>query len=99
MGPVKFPRIPDWLAYCDQHPDRSGADLTALIPKFQAQGFRTINQLTGNRITIDKLSEWLSIGPGTADLMIGFAEEDCQLISAGKFEMGHPSVGTATVAE
>ena len=87
--PVKFPNIADWIGYCDQRPDRSGANLSTLIPKFQEQGFRTINQLTtgGNRITVDKLSEWLSIRPGTADLIMGYAEEDCQLITAGRFEM------------
>ena len=85
--------------YCDQHPDRSGANLGALILKFQELGFRFINQLTSSRITIDKLSEWLSIGPRTADLIIGFAQEDCQLANAGKFKMELPSGMVAAVAE
>ena len=86
---VKFPNIADWIGYCDQHPDRSGANLSALIQKFQEQGFCTINQLTAgsNRIMVDKLSEWLSIHPRMADQIMGYAEEDCQLITAGKFDM------------
>jgi hypothetical protein len=84
---LKYPLISEWIDYCDRHPDRRGANLSALMPKFDDLGFRYINQLTGTRVTIDKLSEWLSVGPGTADLVIGFAEEDCQLILAGKFTM------------
>lgn len=99
VGPVIFPKIVDWLAYCDQRPDRLGANLSALIPKFQALGFRTINQLISDRITVEKLSEWLSVGPGTADLMMGFAQEDCQLVNAGRFEMELPSGLVTAVAE
>ena len=38
-------------------------------------------------MTIEKLADWLSVGPGTADLIIGYAEEDCQLVAAGTFRM------------
>jgi hypothetical protein len=46
-----------------------------------------MNQLTGPRMTIEKLSEWLSIGVGTADLLIQYAEEDVALIKSGSFSM------------
>ena len=48
---------------------------------------RRINQLTGPRMTVEKLSEWLSIGVGTADLLIQYAEEDVVLIKNGLFSM------------
>jgi hypothetical protein len=84
---LKYPRISEWIEYCDQHPNRSDANLGALIPKLKDQGFRYVNQLTGDHITIEKLCLWLSIGPGTADLLIRFAHEDCQLIAQGSFAM------------
>ena len=85
--PLKYPRILEWIEYCDQHPNRNDANLSMLIPKLQDQGFRYVNQLTGDHITIEKLCNWLSIGPGTADLLIRFAREDCHLISQGSFTM------------
>jgi len=85
--PLKYPSIQEWIEYCDQHPDCSGADLTALLPKLQAQGFRHINQLASDHMTIEKLVDWLSVGPGTADLIIRYAEEDCRLVAAGTFQM------------
>jgi hypothetical protein len=36
---------------------------------------------------VEKLSNWLNIGKGTADLLIEFAEEDMELIKAGTFSM------------
>jgi hypothetical protein len=42
---------------------------------------------TGTQVTVDKLSEWLEIGPGTAILIMNYAEEDCGLITAGTFSM------------
>jgi hypothetical protein len=95
--PLKYPRIPEWIEYCDRNPDRCGANLSAIIPKIQEQGFCFINQLTGSRITVEKLSGWLAIAPGTADLIMGFAEEDCKLIAAGTFTMVLPD-GIAALA-
>lgn len=46
-----------------------------------------MNQLTGPQMTIEKLSEWLSIGGGMADLLIQYAEEDVMLIKNGSFSM------------
>ena len=82
---VEYPTIAAWLAYCDKHPGRSGEDLSELLPNFQKEGFRRIHQLTGDRITVEKLAEWVGIGRGTADLLIRYAEEDTELVRAGKF--------------
>ena len=51
------------------------------------QGFRTIDQLTGTRMLVNNLSNWLEIGRGTADLIIQYAEEDMALVSDGNFTM------------
>jgi hypothetical protein len=40
--------IPDWLSHCDRHPDRRGDNLGGLATKFHTQGFRRLQQLTGN---------------------------------------------------
>jgi hypothetical protein len=58
--------------------------------KFDQEGYRRINQLTGNHISVEKLSDWLAIGKGTADLLIQYAEEDMELVKAGKFLMTLP---------
>ena len=87
--PVDYPLIAEWLTKCDNHPQRSGEDFTSLVPKFDKEGFRRLNQLTGDRITVEKLSEWLGIGKGTADLILRYAEEDITAIQvrAGAFQM------------
>ena len=84
---VSYPQITTWLAYCDRHADRRGEDFSALASKFDKEGFRRLNQLTGARVTVEKLSEWLNIGKGTADLLMGYAEEDVELCKAGNFTM------------
>ena len=84
---VVYPLIRDWLEYCDRHPGRCGEDFAAHGEKFDKEGYRRINQLARDRITVEKLSEWLQIGKGTADLLIGYAEEDIGLIKAGMFTM------------
>ena len=38
-------------------------------------------------MSVEKLSDWLSIGKGTADLLIQYAEEDMGLVNAGTFSM------------
>jgi hypothetical protein len=83
MQPVSYPMIAEWLVFCDNHPQRSGEDFGSLMPKFDEEGFRCLHQLTGDRITIEKLSDWLGIGKGTADLILGYAEEDIAAIRAG----------------
>jgi hypothetical protein len=84
---VIYPSISDWLNYCDSHPNRAGEDFKTHIAVFDRHGYRRINQLTGPRMTVEKLSEWLSIGVGTADLLIQYAEEDVVLIKNGLFSM------------
>ena len=81
------PRIPTWLQYCDRHPGRDGEIFFALAEKFDGQGYRTIDQLTGDRMSIENLSNWLEIGKGTADLIIHYAEEDMAMVRDGNFTM------------
>lgn len=84
---VIYPNIADWLNYCDRHPDRAGEDFKTHIAAFNQHGYRRMNQLTGSRMTVEKLSQWLSIGVGTADLLIQYAKEDVALIKNGLFSM------------
>ena len=84
---VKGPTIAVWLQFCDFHPDRKADDFSSLTKKFEKEGFRTIYQLSGNRINVEKLSKWLGIGKGTADLIIEYANEDIKLLREGKFTM------------
>jgi hypothetical protein len=84
---VEYPKIADWLGYCDAHPDRHREGFGAHRLKFDQEGYHCINQLAGNCITVEKLSEWLGIGKGTADLLIQYAEEDMELVKGGTFSM------------
>ena len=84
---VRGPRIFDWLAYCDRVPGRDGEFFFGLADKFDQQGYRTIDQLTGSRMSVENLSNWLQIGKGTADLIIQYAEEDMALFRDGNFTM------------
>ncbi|KIL62626.1 hypothetical protein M378DRAFT_12699 [Amanita muscaria Koide BX008] len=82
-----YPTITKWLLYCDKHPDREGDDLSQLIPIFEEEGYRRINQLTGDNISVEKLSNWLGIKKGTADLVLRHAVEDIALLKAGLLKM------------
>jgi hypothetical protein len=84
---VRGPRISDWLEYCDRVPGRNGEFFSRLAHKFDQQGYRTIDQLVGSRMSVENLSNWLEIGKGTADLIIQYAEEDMALVRGGKFTM------------
>lgn len=84
---INYPSIGDWLRYCDQQPARSGENFGALVHKFTDEGYRRINQLTGDRMSIENMSKWLGIGKGTADLIIQYAEEDTALLRNGEFKM------------
>jgi len=86
---VEYPMIADWLALCDLHPQRSSENFSCLGTKFDQEGFQHLHQLTGEHITVEKLSEWLDIGKGTADLLLRYAEEDTAAIHAGAFQMLH----------
>ena len=84
---MEYPKISPWLAYCDKHPTRSGENFSAHAQRFSDEGYRRIHQLTSRRISVEKLSDWLGIGKGTADLLIQYAEEDTELVKAGTFTM------------
>ena len=84
---VRGPRILDWLRYCDRLPGRDGEFFFGLAERFDRQGYRTIDQLTGSRMSVENLSNWLEIGKGTADLIIHYAEEDMALVRDGTFTM------------
>ena len=83
---VRGPNISEWLQHCDQVPGRGGF-FYSLADKFAKEGYRTIDQLTNHRMTVENLSNWLAIGKGTADLIIQYAEEDMELVRDGKFTM------------
>lgn len=55
--------------------------------KFDQEGYRRINQLTTERTSVEKLSQWLGIGKGTADLLMQYAQEDVDQVKAGMFTM------------
>jgi hypothetical protein len=84
---IRGPRIHDWLQHCDRVPGREGEFFFGLAAKFDDQGYRTIDQLTNSRMTVENLSNWLAIGKGTADLIIQYAEEDMALVRNGNFSM------------
>ena len=84
---VKGLAISAWLQYCDSHPDRHGDNLATLAANFEAQGYRTIDQLTSGHMSIENLSSWVNIGKGTADYIIQYVDEDMALVIDGKFAM------------
>lgn len=81
---LDYPLITKWLTYCNQHACQGGWDLSKYTATFDVEGFVTIDQLVGPQVDIKKLSEWLQIGKGTADLILRYAEIDISLIKAGK---------------
>lgn len=84
---IRGPRISPWLQYCDRLPGREGDNLSALAAKFDKEGYRTIDQLIGNRMSVENLSNWFGIGKGIADLIIQYAEEDMSFFRDGNFTM------------
>ena len=84
---LDYPLITRWLSYCDQHARRGGRDLSKHAVAFDDEGFVTIDQLVGPRVNIEKLSEWLGIRKGTADLILRYAEMDVGLVKAGKLNL------------
>ena len=84
---IEYPSISEWLSYCDRHPRCSSSRLSQYADAFSNEGFVFIDQLVGPRITIENLAGWLSIGKGTSDLVIRYAEQDVQLVKAGKFQL------------
>ena len=94
---VKGPPISNWLWHCDLHPDHEGKDFSSLTAKFYAKGFRNLLQLTSGRTSIEKLSNWLGIGKGTSDLIIGYTDEDIALVHEGTFSMNCDASGLGNV--
>ena len=84
---LDYPSIMRWLSYCDQHAHRGGRDLSKHVVAFDDEGFVTIDQLVGPCVNIEKLSEWLGIRKGTADLILRYAEMDVGLVKAGKLNL------------
>src|SRR5882762_5507915 len=84
---IRGPLIPPWLQYCDRVPGREGDNFSALAGKFDNEGYRTIDQLTGSRMSVENLSAWFGIGKGVADRIIQYAEEDMALVGDGNFTM------------
>ena len=78
VPPANYPLISEWLAFCDNYPQRSGEDFSNLASKFALEGFSRLHQLISDCITLEKLSEWFSIRKGMADLILRYAEEDVQ---------------------
>lgn len=84
---LDYPLITEWLAYCDQHAHQGGRDLSRYAAAFDDEGFLTVDQLVGPRVNIEKLSEWLRIGKGTADLILRYAEMVVNFVKAGKLNL------------
>ena len=84
---MRGPRITPWLQYCNRVPGREGENLSVLTGKFDKEGYRTIDQLTGSHMSVENLSNWLGIGKGIANLIIQYAEEDMSLVRDGNFTM------------
>ncbi|KAI9453828.1 hypothetical protein F5148DRAFT_1288909 [Russula earlei] len=70
---TEVPRIGPWLEYCDMHHDSQGEDFSKHADKFDKEGYHHINQLVRDRMSEEKLSNWLNIGKGTANLLIQYA--------------------------
>lgn len=54
---IKYPMIPAWLKYCDQHPQCCGGDFSNHVSEFDKEGYHCIHQLTGDWITVK--SYWI----------------------------------------
>jgi hypothetical protein len=60
--------------------------------KFEAEGFRRLDQLVGGIVSVEDLSKWLSIKKGVAITVLKYASDNMALVRAGKFSM--PQVTT-----
>jgi hypothetical protein len=65
----------------------SGGNFNALRHKFEAEGYRSIYQLTRDQMSVEDLSKWLRIGKGMADFIIQYADEDVTLHNKGELKM------------
>ncbi|KAI9453641.1 hypothetical protein F5148DRAFT_1151908 [Russula earlei] len=87
LAKTDVPRIGPWLEYCNMHCDRQGEDFSKHADKFNEEGYCCINQLLRDHMSEEKLSNWLNIGKGTANLLIQYATEDMELVNTGRFSM------------
>ena len=53
---LEYPSISDWLNHCDRHPKRSSYKLSQYANAFHKEGFVSLDQLVGPRITIEGLA-------------------------------------------
>ena len=90
--PSPVPKLAAWLEYCDQHVDRSGDNMAQYKDHFEAEGFRCLDQLVGDIVSVDDLSRWLSIKKGVAVTILKYASDDMALVRAGKFSMPQVTV-------
>lgn len=84
---IRGPHISAWLQYCNRLPGLDGEKFSAFAEKFDKEGYRTIDQLIGSRMSVENLSNWLGIGKGIADRIIQYAEEDMAYVRDGNFTM------------
>jgi hypothetical protein len=92
-SPKVIPKVIPWLNYCDRHPNRCGDSLSDYAHKFDQEGYRRVDQLTSNRVSVENLAGWVKIGTGIAGLVIHYADEDMVLVNAGQFSMTLPDDG------
>jgi len=90
--PSPVPKLAAWLEYCDQHVDRSGDNLVQYKDQFEAEGFRRLDQLFGNIVSVEDISRWLSIKKGVAVTILNYANDDMALVRAGKFTMPQATI-------
>ena len=90
---VDSPKVIPWLKYCDRHPNRCGDSLSDYAHKFDQEGYRCVDQLTSNRVSVENLAGWVKIGTGIAGLVIRYADEDMVLVNVGQFSMTLPDDG------
>ena len=73
-----YPLIGLWLNYLDSHPIRGKHQINfaRYAAAFQGEGFFAVNQLVLDRVTIEKLSNWLGIWKGIADFLIDYTRSE-----------------------
>lgn len=84
---IVFPDVSEWVVYCDRHPQWSRARIGDLSAKLDKQGYLWIDQLTSDQVSQSNLAEYLSIGLGTAALIIKYADDDMACVRERTFNM------------
>ncbi|KAG8942431.1 hypothetical protein FRC03_003220 [Tulasnella sp. 419] len=76
---IIYPKIDDWLKDLDNHKVRGqdGFNFSQYGPCFKTQKFIWIDQLADSqRVSVDKLAEWLDIEVGVAEIILKYAAVD-----------------------